>query len=88
MRFSCLPAALELDILMAFRVERNASSPSSSIEFRIQNTSSQFHGSSFQTKVDDHTEVQLDHSGPSRWVNYFKVAYKVSVQRCYRDCFA
>ncbi|UZJ57269.1 hypothetical protein CBS101457_006589 [Exobasidium rhododendri] len=76
MKFSCLPAALELDILMAFRVESNSSSPSETTTFRLHNTNPQFKGLSFQTKVDNHEEVQLEHSGPSRWANYFKVAFK------------
>ena len=78
MRFSCLPAALEMDILMAFRVRRSQSSPQPTVDFRLENTSHRFQATSFQSHVDSEEGVQLDHSGPGRWANYFKVAFKVS----------
>lgn len=77
MRFSCLPAALEMDILMAFRVKHKTDSDSSKVKFHLENTSKTFSGTSFQCNVDDHKSVQLEHSGPGRWANYFKVAFKV-----------
>jgi galactokinase len=76
MKFSCLPAALEMDILMAFRVKRESESPSSTVEFNLKNTNPRFEGTSFQSKVDSHQGVELDHTGSSRWANYFKVAFK------------
>lgn len=84
MRFSCMPAALEMDILMAFRVHTRPCPPSSSssstrsVQFHLENTSNNFQGTSFRCSIDSHDDcVQLEHAGPTRWANYFKVAYKV-----------
>lgn len=89
MRFSCLPAALEMDILMAFRVQTAAeggsegvSSASSSkshdsIVFHIGNTAERFQKATFESAIAHSSSVQLEHDGPTRWANYFKVAFKV-----------
>lgn len=86
MRFSCLPAALEMDILMAVRVrllgEQAGSSgqgSSSKVTFTLKNTTKRFEPTSFESDVFSTDCVELQHSGGTRWANYFKAAYKVSI---------
>jgi galactokinase len=81
MRFSCLPAALEMDILMAFRVTSNSCcSARDTITFHLSNTADRFDDTTFVANLGcsnsacDH--INLQHSGSSRWANYFKVAFK------------
>jgi galactokinase len=82
MRFSCMPAALEMDILMAFRVRSSPSSTSSSssVNFRLENSNEQFKSTTFRCSLKGSDCVGLEHCGPSRWANYFKVAYKVGAR--------
>ncbi|CEH12073.1 galactokinase [Ceraceosorus bombacis] len=75
MGFGVLPAALEMDILMAFRVSP-ATSSTDKLSFHLRNTTPRFEATSFESDVKDPTEVQLQHEGASRWANYFKVAFK------------
>lgn len=77
MGFGVLPAALEMDILMAFRVT-TATAPTDKLSFHLRNTTPRFEATSFESDVKDPSEVQLQHEGASRWANYFKVAFKVS----------
>lgn len=77
MGFSCLPAALEMDILMAVRVQSDPDQKNKRVHFDLQNTEKRFEATRFESDVKSTDEVQLIHEGPSRWANYFKVAFKV-----------
>ncbi|MCO5589783.1 hypothetical protein L7F22_043752 [Adiantum nelumboides] len=81
MRFSCLPAALEIDILMAVRVHTRTSKEEKSgekrmVKFNLHNTTKRFEPITFESDLADPESVQLLHEGGARWANYFKVAYK------------
>lgn len=80
MRFSCLPAALEIDILMAVRVqtanEKPEESKANTVTFNLYNTTERFEPITFKSDLADPESVQLLHEGGARWANYFKVAYK------------
>jgi galactokinase len=81
MRFSCLPAALEIDILMAVRVHTITSKEEKSgekrmVKFNLHNTTKRFEPITFESDLADPESVQLLHEGGARWANYFKVAYK------------
>lgn len=75
MGFGVFPAALELDILMAVRVVPGRQG-NEEIEFDLRNTTDRFEKASFKSGIRDTDQVQLLHSGPTRWANYFKVAWK------------
>ena len=82
MGFGVLPAAIELDILMVVRVvphdsSSSTSSSSSSITFDLANTTDRFERATFSSDIKDPASVELLHEGPTRWANYFKVAWKV-----------
>ena len=80
MRFSCLPAALEMDILMPFHVQvtdDDRHTSSSKVTFDLRNTDARFESTIFESDFDGPNTVQLQHSGNTRWANYFKVAFKV-----------
>lgn len=78
MGFGVLPAAIELDILMAVRVVPASSegAKTGSISFDLRNTTKRFGKTSFDSPLDDAASVELIHQGDSRWANYFKVAWK------------
>lgn len=82
MGFGVLPAAIELDILMVVRVVpadegTSSSSSSSTIQFDLANSTDRFERATFFSDVRDAASVELIHDGPTRWANYFKVAWKV-----------
>lgn len=80
MRFSCMPAALEIDILMAVRVHTTSAEQKEGekrmVTFNLHNTTKRFEPITFQSDLADPESVQLLHEGGARWANYFKVAYK------------
>ncbi|PWN33809.1 Galactokinase [Meira miltonrushii] len=80
MRFSCLPAALEIDILMAVRVHTTSAEDKEGekrmVRFNLHNTTKRFEPITFESDLADPESVQLLHEGGARWANYFKVAYK------------
>lgn len=79
MGFGVLPAAIELDILMAVRVVHDESDAAKGdkISFHLRNTTPRFEPASFESPLSDPQSVELLHSGETRWANYFKVAWKV-----------
>lgn len=89
MGYGVLPAAIELDILMAVRVvprgsssgqkqQATSSDSPGQITFDLRNTTSRFEPAVFDSGLKETDSVQLLHSGNTRWANYFKVAWKVS----------
>lgn len=50
---------------------------SSKVTFDLRNTDARFESTIFESDFDDPNTVQLQHSGNTRWANYFKVAFKV-----------
>lgn len=81
MRFSCLPAALEIDILMAVRVHtikptEEKEGQKRTVTFNLHNTTKRFESTTFECDLEDPESVKLLHEGGDRWANYFKVAYK------------
>ncbi|CAO1639376.1 unnamed protein product [Sympodiomycopsis kandeliae] len=76
MKFGVFPAALELDILMAVRVVPSSSGSESGVEFQLRNTTPRFEAIDFKSGLKNTNDVELLHSGPTRWANYFKVAWK------------
>jgi galactokinase len=83
MKFSCMPAALEMDILMAVHVRRgdakstaSKSTSGSRVMFNVCNTTERFTATSFESDLENPDSIQLHHEGSTRWANYFKVAYK------------
>ncbi|KAK0567128.1 galactokinase [Tilletia horrida] len=76
--FSCLPAAIEKDILMAVAVVP-ALDPTDPIEFNLANTRERFKPVTLTAPdVKDTSGIKLlDHDeGSQRWGNYFAVAWK------------
>lgn len=65
------PAAIHKDVLMAVRVEGNASGE---LCVELNNTAPRFAPTSFTCRLDDPDSIRLVHEGPTRWANYFKVA--------------
>ncbi len=81
--FSVLPAAIEMDILMAVKVTPASSSSEESaqhpVTFHLANTTERFEKCSFTSEFKQGCEdIVLNHEGADRWANYFKVAVKVS----------
>lgn len=75
MGFGVFPAALELDILMAVRVIPGQPG-NDRIQFDLRNTTQRFEKATFSSGIKDTNQVELLHSGATRWANYFKVAWK------------